>query len=117
MPRIIFLAQRRDWAKTTIYGWAPADNGRTQMAPYHNGDSDHHHHETTSVLSFDEKLIIRLQHWAKHNDDHAKTYDDWAQLAKENDLEEAAALLGDVAKMTRSITGKFEETLAILTKA
>ena len=89
------------------------------MAPHHNGDSDHHYHdhETKSALSFDEKLIIRLEHWAKHNDDHAKTYDDWAQLAKENDLVEAAALLEDVAKMTRLITGKFEETLAILTKA
>lgn len=89
------------------------------MASHHNDNSEHHHHahETKSPLSFNEKLIIRLEHWAKHNDDHAKTYDDWAQLAKENDLKEASALLDDVAKMTRSITGKFEEALAILTKA
>jgi hypothetical protein len=89
------------------------------MAPHHNGDSDHHHHahETTSALSFDEKLLIRLEHWVKHNDDHAKTYNDWAQMARENDLEEAGVLLDDVAKMTRLITGKFEETLAILKKA
>jgi len=89
------------------------------MAPHHNGDSDHHHHdrETTSALSFDEKLIIRLEHWVKHNDDHAKTYNDWAQMAKENDLEEAGVLLDDVAKMTRLITGKFEAALAIVKKA
>ena len=89
------------------------------MAPHHNGDSDHHHHdrETTSALSFDEKLIIRLEHLVKHNDDHAKTYNDWAQMAKENDLEEAGVLLDDVAKMTRLITGKFEEALAIVKKA
>ena len=89
------------------------------MALHPNGDSDHNHHdhESKSALSFNEKLIIRLEHWAKHNDDHAKTYADWAQLAKENDLAEAGALLDDVAKMTRLITGKFEETLTILTKA
>ncbi|MFC1811548.1 hypothetical protein ACFL03_02540 [Thermodesulfobacteriota bacterium] len=109
-----------NWAsKKTIYGWAPTDIGRIQMPPHHNGDSDRHHHdhETASALSFDEKLIIRLEHWVKHNDDHAKTYNDWAQMAKENDLEEAGVLLDDVAKMTRLITGKFEETLAILKKA
>ena len=89
------------------------------MAPQHNGNSDHHHHdhETTSDLSFEEKLIIRLEHWVKHNDDHAETYNDWAQMAKENDLEEAGVLLDDVATMTRLITAKFEETLATLKKA
>ena len=88
------------------------------MAPQHDGDSGHHHgHETTRVLSFEEKLIIRLEHWVKHNDDHAETYNDWAQMAKENDLEEAGVLLDDVATMARLITAKFEESLAILKKA
>jgi len=88
------------------------------MAPHHNGNSDHlhHDHETTSDLSFEEKLIIRLEHWVTHNDDHAETYNDWAQMAKENDLEEAGVLIDDVATMTLVITEKFEETLAILKK-
>ena len=68
----------------------------------------HHDHEIESTLSFDEKMIKLLEHWIKHNDDHAQTYRDWAQKAKEKKKNKAAAMLEDAAEMTLSISKKFE---------
>lgn len=68
----------------------------------------HHDHEIHSTLSFDEKMVKLLKHWIKHNDDHARTYRDWAQKAKEKKKSKAALMLEDAAEMTLSISKKFE---------
>lgn len=73
---------------------------------------DHNHrHDIPSTLSFDKKMIKRLEHWIKHNDDHAQTYRDWAKKAKENDMDNVGSLLEDVAEMTVLISTKFNEAL------
>ncbi len=77
----------------------------------------HHHdhdHEIVSTLSFDEKMIKLLEHWVKHNDDHAETYRDWAKKAKEKNMDEAGSLLEDAAEMTLEISKKFEEAARII---
>ncbi len=79
----------------------------------------HHHqhdHEMRSPLSFDEKMIKLLEHWIKHNDDHAETYRDWAQKAKEKNMREAGLLLEDAAEMTLMISKKFEEAATLIMK-
>ena len=79
----------------------------------------HHHkhdHEIQSTLSFDEKMIKLLEHWIKHNGDHAETYRDWAQKAKEKNMREASSLLEDAAEMTLMISKKFEEAAALIIK-
>jgi len=79
----------------------------------------HHHkhdHEIQSTLSFDEKMIKLLEHWIKHNDDHAQTYRDWAQKAKKKNMREASSLLEDAAEMTLMISKKFEEAAALIIK-
>jgi hypothetical protein len=79
----------------------------------------HHHkhdHEIQSTLSFDEKMIKLLEHWIKHNDDHAETYRDWAQKAKEKNMIEASSLLEDAAEMTLMISKKFEEASTLIIK-
>ena len=58
------------------------------MTHHHN-----HNHDIQSTLSFDEKMIKLIEHWIKHNDDHAATYRDWAKKAKEKDNDKAASLL------------------------
>lgn len=68
----------------------------------------HHDHEIQRTLSFDEKMIKRLEHWIKHNEDHAQTYRDWAQKAKEKNKSKAALMLEDAAEMTLAISKKFE---------
>jgi len=80
---------------------------------------NHHHkhdHEIQSTLSFDEKMIKLLEHWIKHNDDHAETYRDWAQKAKEKNMIEASSLLEDAAEMTLMISKKFGEASTLIIK-
>ena len=86
---------------------------------HHGHDHDHNHdhnhkHDIESTLSFDEKMIKLLEHWIKHNDDHAETYRDWAKKAKENHMDKAGALLEDAAEMTLMISKKFEEAVHII---
>ncbi len=85
------------------------------MTHHHHHEHDHHHdHEIESNLSFDEKMIKLLEHWIKHNDDHAETYRDWAKKAKEKNMNEAGSLLEDAAEMTLEISKKFEEAADII---
>ena len=74
----------------------------------------HHDHEIRSALSFDEKMIKLLEHWIKHNEDHAQTYRDWAQKAKEKNKRKAALMLEDAAEMTLSISKKFESAIKFI---
>lgn len=86
---------------------------------HHHHDHKHHHHndyDIQSTLSFDEKMIKLLEHWIKHNDDHAGTYRGWAQKAKDNGLPDAASLLEDAAAMTDKISKKFEEAAVKIKK-
>lgn len=73
--------------------------------PHHH---HHHHHTEESALGFQEKFLKLLEHWLKHNDDHAAGYRDWAARARENGLAEAAGLLEEAAGMTLEISAKFE---------
>ena len=75
----------------------------------------HHHdhqHDVASDLSFEEKLIKLLEHWLKHNHDHAHTYDQWAERAKANDMPRVGALIDEIGELTRTIDEKIKEALA-----
>jgi len=56
------------------------------MTHHHHHHHHDHDHEIESTLSFDEKMIKLLEHWVKHNDDHAETYRGWAKKAKEKNM-------------------------------
>ncbi len=94
------------------------------MNHHHSHEHDHHHghshthehdHGTPSTLSFTEKMAKLLDHWIKHNDDHASDYRTWAARATAENLPEAAALLEEVADMTRQISEKFEAAAKSMT--
>ena len=78
------------------------------------------HHQNSqgikTTLSFDEKMIKLLEHWMKHNDDHAQTYRDWAGKAKKKNKRKTALLLEDAAEMTLSISKKFEAAVKLINK-
>ena len=91
------------------------------MTHHHDHDSGHghdhtheHHHDVQSNLSFDEKIIKLLDHWIKHNADHAETYKGWAKKVKENNMPEAGSLFEDAAEMTLLISKKFEEAIELI---
>ena len=77
--------------------------------------TSHHHHshdESESELPFEEKLIKILDHWIKHNEDHALNYKKWAEDAKTKGLTEAGELLIEAADISLKITEKFEQALS-----
>jgi len=84
------------------------------MTHHHHHHHHDHDHEIESTLSFDEKMIKLLEHWVKHNDDHAETYRGWAKKAKEKNMDETGSLLEDAAEMTLEISKKFEEAARII---
>ena len=74
---------------------------------HHHSGHDHKHDDSSSALSEKEKLARILDHWVRHNSDHADNYMQWARKAKENNLQEVARCLEEAAKLTHSITEKF----------
>lgn len=82
----------------------------------HGHDHHHHHHaDVQTEMSFEEKMVKLLDHWIRHNDDHAGTYRGWAEKARANNLDAAADLIVEAAQMTVAINSKFEAALAALT--
>ncbi len=79
-------------------------------------DHHHHHHDhdASPELPFDEKMFKILQHWIKHNEDHALNYRNWAQKAKANGKQQACKLLEEAAALSLAVNEKFEAALACL---
>jgi len=74
----------------------------------------HHDHDSHGELSFDEKMAKMLDHWIKHNQDHALNYRNWAEKAKANGKDDAGVLLGEAADISLAINAKFEAAMAII---
>ena len=76
--------------------------------------TDHHHHDHDSheEMPFDEKLMKLLNHWIKHNQDHALNYRNWAEKAKTNGKDPVAGLLEEAAELSLAVNEKFEAALA-----
>ena len=75
---------------------------------------NHHHHDVKSDLTFEDKLIKLLEHWLKHNADHAGTYREWAERARTHNLLQVADLLDQVGAMSVDMDDKFREALALI---
>ena len=73
-----------------------------------------HNHKTHGDLTFNEKLVKLLEHWIKHNDDHAENYRDWAKKTKEKGMNDVGLLLEDVVGMTELINNKFKKALELI---
>jgi hypothetical protein len=79
--------------------------------------NDHHHHhdhDSHGEMPFDEKFFKMLNHWIKHNEDHAANYRNWAEKAKANGQEKAGALLEEAAEMSLAVNDRFQKALALI---
>ncbi|MBT4363548.1 MAG: hypothetical protein HOD17_03585 [Desulfobacteraceae bacterium] len=70
-----------------------------------------HNHDTQSTMSFEEKLVKLLDHWVKHNIDHAGTYKEWAEKAGDKGLDKVVLLLNEASELTIEINEKFKEAV------
>lgn len=79
----------------------------------HFGAHDHNETpkkpETTKEINVDEKLKILLEHWKEHNDEHVKTYIEWAQKARNEGNAGLAEILEKIAKESENLSGLFEK--------
>ena len=76
--------------------------------------SDHihdHHHDDDKVLTFEEKFVKLLEHWIKHNEDHADTYRKWMGKVEGSKVAGAYEVLNKAAAMTEMINNEFKEVL------
>jgi hypothetical protein len=76
----------------------------------HDHSHDHDHHGTE--MAADEKIARLLEHWIQHNDDHIRSYREWAEKARAQGLAEAAAKIDEAVEMTAAVSGAFREALA-----
>ena len=85
----------------------------------HGHDHTHHPHEHAQGqgMAFEEKLVKILDHWIKHNRDHADTYKDWAGRAREAGMPEVAGLLEEAADMNFTMNEVFEKARDKASKA
>ena len=79
-----------------------------------HGQNDCHQHsegQADGQISTKDKIVKRIEHWIKHNNDHVNNYNDWAQKAKAEGLDKVSSLLIEVANMSQEMNNKFEEAL------
>ncbi len=77
----------------------------------HHHHEHHHGHGGSSSMSVPEKLKKLLDHWIKHNQDHAGTYSLWAGRAREEGLPEVADVLDAAAGSNVELNTQLAEAL------
>ncbi|RJQ39987.1 MAG: hypothetical protein C4550_04220 [Nitrospiraceae bacterium] len=63
-----------------------------------------------------EKLRHLLEHWAEHNEEHAKTYLEWAEKASASGDNELSSILKEIAESTKRMDGLFEKAMQAVRK-
>lgn len=62
----------------------------------------------------EEKLAKLLDHWMKHSEEHAKTYELWAERAESHGIAQVALFLKNAAEKSRAIDEEFKAALEVL---
>ena len=81
---------------------------------HHNSQHErasHDHHGTGEELAPRAKLVKLLKHWMRHNEEHARTYRQWAETAGAQSMPEVALRLKEAAESTVAINRQFEAAL------
>ena len=78
---------------------------------HHPHDHDHHHPHAPEAMSFGDKLIKRLEHWHRHNEDHLGDYEQWVAEAERQGHPQVAVHLREVAALTRRISERLARAL------
>jgi chitinase len=61
-----------------------------------------------------KKLKVLVKHWRDHNNEHADTYDSWAQKMSIAGNDEAERILKEISIRTKEVTPLFEDLEDIL---
>ena len=86
------------------------------MSGHHTHNHDHTHSDSHSEMTFKEKINKLIEHWIKHNDDHALTYRQWAGRARAEGLDDVASAMIAAAEKNVVINQEFKQALETLKK-
>lgn len=67
-------------------------------------------------MTLPEKAVKLLDHWIRHNNDHAATYREWADRLTGQGMADAAALLAEAADMCAQINDRFSRAVERIRK-
>ncbi|MEE4355761.1 MAG: hypothetical protein V2I97_04780 [Desulfococcaceae bacterium] len=85
------------------------------MTHHHDHEHSHeHHHGSGAELSFAEKMCKLIEHWLKHNEDHADNYREWAEKARKEQMTDLGKILEEIAVMTVEMNRKFEAAASLV---
>jgi hypothetical protein len=65
-------------------------------------------------MTFSEKVNKLIEHWIKHNEDHAATYREWAERARTEGLDDVASTMIAAAEKNVMINQDFQKALELL---
>lgn len=63
-----------------------------------------------------KRLQHLLEHWAGHNEEHAKTYLEWAEKAEKSGNAELHKILREIAENTKRMKGLFEKAKKVVSE-
>jgi hypothetical protein len=112
---------------------------------HHQGRHDHHHHEhhdhhhehehdhhhqgqahshgpgggeaPAAAITPTEKLTRMVEHWLHHNEEHARSFIDWADRARSMGQAAVAVLIDDVARQSLLQNEQLRKALQLLKSA
>jgi hypothetical protein len=58
-----------------------------------------------------EKIPVLIRHWIEHNESHGEEYRRWADIVREEGLEEVGTLILEAADRIQSANEKLKEAL------
>jgi hypothetical protein len=64
-----------------------------------------------------EKLTKMVEHWLHHNQDHARSFSDWAERARGLGRTDVAALIEEAARQSLAQNELFQQALDLLNSA
>ncbi len=76
-----------------------------------NKDHHHHHHDDKKEMTLKEQLTTLLEHWISHNGSHVNSYNDWAEKAEKENLEEVSGIIKKASVLTGEISDLFKEAM------
>jgi len=79
------------------------------LPPFAKGGHGGITEEVTRKMTESDKLKKLLEHWSEHNEEHAKTYLEWAEKAAASGDNTLSSILKEIAENTKKMDGLFEK--------
>lgn len=85
--------------------------------PQHDHQTHEHHHPSggSGTLTDRDKLRKMIEHWIDHNVEHAKSFEQWAERARDMGEAGVADIIDRAARDMTQLNETFAEALTALT--